>query len=61
MSFGLEGITGGAFSLIAAKEQRKFIKKMRETAYQTTMEDMRKAGLNPILAYRQGPTTAGQA
>lgn len=49
------------FSAAAAKEQRKFIKEMRKTAYQTTMEDMRKAGLNPILAYRQGPTTAAQA
>jgi len=61
MSFGLEGITGGAFSLAAAKQQRDFIKNMRRTAYQDTMEDMRKAGLNPILAYRQGPTTSGQA
>jgi len=61
MSFGLEGITGGAFALAAARQQRNFIKEMRRTAYQTTMEDMRKAGLNPILAYRQGPTTSAQA
>jgi len=61
MSFGLDSIVGGAFAISAAKEQQDFIKKMRATAYQTTMEDMRKAGLNPILAYRQGPTTSGQA
>lgn len=33
---------------------------MAETAYQRTMKDMRLAGLNPILAYRQGATQAGQ-
>lgn len=57
----LGGAISGAFALKVARDQRDFIKKQRETAYQTTMEDMRKAGLNPILAYRQGPTTGGQA
>jgi len=33
---------------------------MRGSAYQATMEDMRKAGLNPILAYQRGPTPSGQ-
>lgn len=43
----------------AARKQRKFIRNMRSTAYQATMEDMRQAGLNPILAYQQGATQSG--
>ncbi|UDN67832.1 DNA pilot protein [robinz microvirus RP_143] len=31
---------------------------MRATAYQDTMQDMQKAGLNPILAYQRGATGA---
>lgn len=32
---------------------------MRSTAYQATMGDMRKAGLNPMLAFAQGPNNWG--
>ncbi len=58
------GIAGSglsaALSAKEAKRQRKWQEKMRSTAYQATMKDMELAGLNPILAYGKGPTSAGQ-
>lgn len=37
-----------------AKQQRRWATKMYKNRYQYTMDDMRSAGLNPILAYQQG-------
>lgn len=37
-----------------AKDQYDRAKYLSDTAYRRGMEDMRKAGLNPILAYKQG-------
>lgn len=48
------GLLGNASSAHEAHLNRRFQKNMRATSYQTAVEDMRKAGLNPALAYQQG-------
>lgn len=52
-----------ASSAEQAQRQMDFQERMRATQYQTAVDDMTKAGLNPMLAYSQGGsgTPAGAA
>lgn len=55
-------LVGSAFSSWMnrrdASQNRKFQERMRNTQWQAAVEDMRKAGINPALAYSQGPAAA---
>lgn len=42
------------FNAEQAQIQRDFDERLARNSYQYAMEDMKKAGLNPILAYQQG-------
>lgn len=50
-------LSGQNMSRRNMKTDHAWKQRMRETAYQTTMGDMKAAGLNPMLAYMKGSTS----
>jgi uncharacterized protein YneF (UPF0154 family) len=58
---GIAGkVVGGLFSSKQASKQMKFQERMSSTSYQRAMEDMKAAGLNPILAGKFGGASTPQ-
>ena len=56
--------SNNAYNAAEADKNRQFQSDQRKTQYQTAVEDLKAAGLNPMLAYTQGgakPTSGAQA
>lgn len=56
----LESVTSAnAYNAAEAQKNRDWQEKMSSTSYQRAVEDMKKAGINPILAAKNGGTDTG--
>lgn len=54
----LGGILGNRARRQEARRDRRFQERMRNTAWQAAVADMEAAGINPALAYSQGPAAS---
>ena len=54
LAAALPALLGGIWSAKSAADNRKFQERMSNTAHQREVEDLRKAGLNPLLSANRG-------